>query len=141
MASVSTYLNFERSSEEAFTFYQKVFGTELLRPPMRHGDVPGSEIPEEDKNLIMNIAMPILGGHVIMASDIPKSMGMEVKPGNNIHLTLHPDTRPEADKLFAALSEGGDPRTPMQEMFWGDYYGEVVDKFGITWLINCESKT
>ena len=139
MASVSTYLNFRRESEEAFNFYAQVFGTEIMGI-MRHGEVPGAEIPDEDKNLVMNAALPILGGHLLMTSDIPESMGHEVIPGNNVQITLHPDTRGEADKLHAALAEGGSVGTEMQEMFWGDYYGDVNDKFGIRWLINCSSK-
>ena len=141
MASVSTYLNFERSTEEAFNFYKSVFGTEFVGEIMRHGDVPGAELSDEDKQLVMNVALPILGGHILMASDIPESMGMETKQGNNVNIGLHPDTRTEADALYAALSEGGTPGTPMQEMFWGDYYGDLVDKFGIHWLINCSSST
>lgn len=141
MASVSTYLNFERSTEEAFTFYKSVFGTEFIGGIMRHGDVPGAEIPDEDKQLVMNVALPILGGHVLMATDTPKSMGMELKQGNNMQICLQPDTRSEADALFTALSAGGEPGTPMQEMFWGDYYGDLVDKFGVHWLINCANSS
>jgi PhnB protein len=106
MASVSTYLNFRRESEEAFNFYAQVFGTEIMGI-MRHGDVPDAEIPDEDRNLVMNAALPILGGHLLMATDIPESMGMELKQGNNVQICLHPDTRGEADKLHAALAEGG----------------------------------
>ncbi len=141
MAHVSTYLNFERSTEEAFTFYKSVFGTEFIGGIMRHGDVPGAELPDEDKQLVMNVQLPILGGHILMGTDIPKSMGMELKQGNNIQITLHPDTRAEADALHAALSAGGEPGTPMQEMFWGDYYGDLVDKFGVHWLINCDNSS
>lgn len=139
MASVSTYLNFRNESEAAFNFYASVFRTEI-QGIMRHGEVPGAQLNDEDRNLIMNAALPILGGHMLMTSDIPASMGMNLTTGNNVQITLHPDTRAEADRLYGALSEGGRPGTPMQEMFWGDYYGELVDKFGIHWLINCSSK-
>lgn len=141
MAHVSTYLNFERSTEEAFTFYKSVFGTEFVGGIMRHGDVPGAELPDEDKQLVMNVALPILGGHVLMATDVPRSMGMELSQGNNVQISLHPDTRSGADALYAALSAGGEPGTEMQEMFWGDYYGDLVDKFGVHWLINTDSKS
>jgi PhnB protein len=139
MATVSTYLNFRRESEEAFNFYASVFGTEII-DIMRHGDVPGAELSNEDRNLVMNAALPILGGHVLMTSDIPESTGHEVIVGNNIQITLQPDTRAEADRLHAALAERGTVGQEMQEMFWGDYYGDLVDKFGIRWLINCSSK-
>lgn len=143
MATVSTYLNFTNSTEAAFNFYAAVFGTEITEI-MRHGDVPPHEgqveLSDADKQLIMNVVLPILGGHILMGTDVPDSMGMSVVPGNNIQITLHPDSRGEADKLHAALSEGGTPGTPMMEMFWGDYYGDLVDKFGIRWLINTSSK-
>lgn len=145
MAQTSTYLNFERQTEEGFNFYRSVFGTEFMGEIMRHGDVPvpdGQPGPsDEDKNLVMNVALPILGGHLLMGTDTPASMGFTLNQGNNVSLCLLPDTRSEADALFAALSAGGKAGQPMQEMFWGDYYGDLVDQFGIQWMINCSSKT
>lgn len=139
MASVSTYLNFERNTLEAFTFYKEAFGTEFLGI-MRHSDVPvpeGEQGPgDEDKDLIINIALPITGGHILMGTDAPETMGFKLRHGNGTHICLHPDTRGEADRLFAALSEGGEVEMPMADMFWGDYYGSFRDKFGIQWMIN-----
>ena len=145
MASVATYLNFERQTEEAFTFYKSVFGTEFMGPIMRHRDVPvpeGQDGPaEEDKDLVINVALPILGGHILMGTDAPESMGFTLNQGNNVYICLMPDTRVEADRLFAALSAGGKVEQPLQEMFWGDYFGSFVDKFGVQWMVNCSSKT
>lgn len=146
MAHTSTYLNFERSTEEAFNFYKSVFGTEFVGGIMRHGDVPVPEgqsgLNDEDKQLVMNVQLPILGGHLLMGTDAPESvMGKKLTQGNNVYISLHPDTRSEADGLFNALSAGGDVQVPMQEMFWGDYYGSLVDKFGICWMVNTDSKT
>ncbi len=144
MARVSTYLNFPGNTEEAFEHYKSVFGTEYLGEIMRFGDVPVGEgqepAPEAEKNAIMNIALPILGGHLLMGTDITPSMGRELRAGNNVSIVLEPDTRDEADRLFAELSDGGEALTSMQEMFWGDYYGELIDKFGIYWMINCSAK-
>jgi PhnB protein len=144
VARTSTYLNFERSTEAAFAFYKSVFGTEYVGPIMRHRDVPvpeGQPGPsEEDKDLIINVQLPILGGHLLMGTDAPQSMGFNVTQGNNVYICLDPDTRAEADRLFAALSGGGTVEMPLQEMFWGDYFGSFVDKFGVQWMINCTSK-
>lgn len=143
MARVSTYLNFPRTTEEAFTFYKKVFGTEFIGEINRMNTVPahdGKPISEEDKNLIMHVALPILGGHVLMGTDAPESMGFTVRPGNNMYICLEPDTREEADTIFAALREGGKVETELQEMFWGDYYGSLTDRFGIQWMFNCRAK-
>ena len=140
MATTSTYLNFARSTEEAFTFYKSVFGTEFVGGIIRHGDVPvpeGQPGPsDDDKRLVINVGLPILGGHLLQGTDIPESMGLRLNPGNNVYVCLHPDARAEADALFAALSAGGTVQEPMQEMFWGDYFGSLVDRFGIQWMIN-----
>lgn len=144
MARTSTYLNFPRNTEAAFTFYKSVFATDYLDEIARFGDIPVQEgqppIPEEDKNLVMHVALPITGGHILMGTDAPESMGFKVNQGNNVYLNLEPDTREEADRLFNALSEGGKVETPMQEMFWGAYYGSCSDKFGVQWMVNCANK-
>jgi PhnB protein len=144
MASVSTYLNFPRNTEEAFNFYKGVFGTEFAGEVMRMGDAPPPEgmpaIPDEDKKLVMHVALPILGGHLLMGTDAPESMGFHLTPGNNVYINLSPDTRAEADKLFQALSSGGKIEMAMEEQFWGDYFGSCVDKFGIQWMVNTTAK-
>jgi PhnB protein len=143
MARTSTYLNFARSTEEAFTFYKSVFGTEFVGGIMRHGDVPvpdGQPGPsDEDKQLVVNVQLPILGGHLLMGTDTPESMGFRLTQGNNVYVCLDPDTRAEADALFAALAAGGAVEMPLQEMFWGDYFGSLVDRFGVRWMVNCTS--
>lgn len=141
MAKTSTYLNFTRNTEEAFNFYKSVFGGDFVGGKInRFSEIPTSEniptVADEDKNLVMHIALPILGGHLLMGTDAPESMGFKVKNGNNIYISLHPDSREEADRLFALLSKDGGVEMPMQEMFWGDYYGSFIDKFGINWMIN-----
>ncbi len=143
MARVSTYLNFTRSTEEAFNFYKSVFGTEFVRPMARMGDVPmpDSPLPDADKNLVMHVSLPILGGHMLMGSDTPEALGYTVTTGNNITINLEPDTRVDADRLAKALSAGGAVEQPLQEMFWGAYWGLVVDRFGVRWMINCEAKS
>lgn len=144
MASVSTYLNFPGNTEEAFLFYRSVFGGDFEGGIRRMGEVPAvpgqPPIPEASRNLVLHVALPILGGHVLMATDASDSMGFKLQPGNNIHVNLQPDTRAEADRLFKALSRGGNVSMPLQDMFWGDYFGSLTDQFGINWMINCASK-
>ena len=144
MAKVSTYLNFPNKTEEAFTFYKSVFGGEFIGGISRFSDIPPSEgmppIAEADKNLVMHIVLPILGGHHLMGTDAPESMGFRVNFGNNIYLNLEPDTRAETKRLFDALSAGGTVEQELQEMFWGDYYGSCKDKFGVQWMFNCAEK-
>jgi PhnB protein len=146
MASVSTYLNFARNTEEAFRFYKSVFGTEFVDNKInRFGDMPAQPgaptLPDADKSLVSHVALPILGGHVLMGTDAPESMGFKLKPGNNMYIMLEPDTRADTDRLFKALGEGGTVEMPLQEMFWGDYYGSLKDRFGAQWMFNCRSKS
>ncbi len=143
MAKVSIYLNFPRNTEEAFLFYKSVFGTEFQGDIARMKDAPrDAERPlaPEDGNLVMHVALPLLGDFVLMGTDAPESMGFKVNKGNNIYINLEPDTRAECDRLFAALSEGGKIEMAMQDMFWGDYFGSCVDKFGVQWMFNCSQK-
>ena len=145
MASVSTYLNFARNTEAAFEFYKSVFRTEYSAPIHRMGEVPAAPgqppMGAEDKNLVMHVALPLLGGHLLMGTDAPESMGFKLNFGNNAYINLQPDTRAETDRLFKALSDGGKVEMSLQEMFWGDYFGSLTDKFGVQWMFNCASKT
>ncbi|HEY6142639.1 MAG TPA: VOC family protein [Flavobacterium sp.] len=145
MARVSTYLNFPKNTEEVFNFYKSVFGGEFGECGIsRFGDLPAQEgmppMAEEDKNLIMHIELEILGGHVLMATDAPESMGFNVNFGNNVHINLEPDTRNETKKLFDGLSNGGIITMELQDTFWGAYYGSCTDKFGTQWMFNCVEK-
>ena len=139
MATVATYLNFPRNTEEAFNFYKSVFKTEFYGPIMRFGPKACGDqvVPEADQNLVMHVGLPILGGHLLMGTDTTESMGQPHVAGNNVSINLMPDTKAEADALFAALSKGGTVGCPMQDMFWGDYFGFLTDKFGINWMVNC----
>jgi PhnB protein len=144
MARVSIYLNFPRSTEDAFNFYKSVFGTEIVSPIVRFKDIPSGPgqppLAEKDKNLVMHVELPILGGQVLMGTDAPETMGFKVTTGNNIFINLEPDTRTETEKLFRSLSSGGEIQMALQEMFWGGYFGSIIDRFGVRWMFNCAAK-
>src|SRR5487761_2379975 len=111
MPRVSTYLNFMGNTEEAFNFYKSVFGTEFLTPVTRMGDMPPTpgapELSDAEKNMVMHVELPILAGHVIMATDMLESMGHERRLGNNITINLELEDRRETERLFGILSDGG----------------------------------
>ncbi len=145
MSRTSTYLNFPRNTEDAFNFYKTVFGTEFVDNGIsRFSEIPAQEgapsLAEADKHLVMHVELPILGGHILMGTDAPESMGFNVIMGNNVHINLEPDTKEETKKLFDALSAGGKVTMELADMFWGAYFGSCVDQFGIQWTFNCMNK-
>ena len=144
MSKVSIYLNFQGKTEEAFNFYKSVFGTEFIGPIRYNKDIPAQPgmpgFPENELNKVMHVCLPILGGTNIMATDMLESMGHKLKIGNNVSINLEPDTRAETENLFNKLSEGGSDIMPLQDMFWGAYWGCCLDKFGIRWMFNCMAK-
>jgi len=144
MARVSTYLNFPNNTEEAFNFYRSVFGGEFMGGVYRFSEVPPAEgqppMNESDKNLVMHVALEILGGHVLMGTDAPESMGFTVNFGNNVYINLEPDTKEQTQELFNKLSDGGKVEMELQDMFWGAYYGSCKDKYGVQWMFNCNEQ-
>lgn len=144
-ARVSSYLNFDGKTEEAFLFYKSVFKTDFIGKGIeRFSDIPTEAghppLAEEIKKMVLHVELPILGGHILMGTDAPKEMGFTLKKGNNMHICLEPETRAEADRLFNELSQGGNVTMPMADMFFGAYFGEFSDKYGINWMINYQNK-
>ena len=144
MARVNTYLNFARETEEAFNFYKSIFGGEFEGKISRFSEIPEQEgqvpVKRDDQNLIMHICLPIMGGHRLMGTDAPESMGFKIEKGNNISISLEPDLREETERIFNALAEEGEIEMPIQPMFWGDYFGSCVDKYGIRWMLSYPNK-
>jgi len=136
MIKLETYLNFNGNTEEAFEFYKSVFGGEFSSL-IRFKDMPmdGVSIPEADAGKIMHISLPI-GENTLMASDSLESLGMKLNQGNNVYVFIAPDSKEEADRIFAALSAGGVIEMAMADQPWGDYFGSLRDKFGVMWMIN-----
>jgi PhnB protein len=104
---------------------------------MKMKDAPGTEnLTESEKNRTMHVSLPIGKDNLLMGSDILPSMGHKLTKGNNNYISLHPESKAEADRLFNGLSEGGVIEMAMADQFWGDYFGSFIDKFGICWMIN-----
>lgn len=138
MASVNAYLTFNGNCREAFDFYKSVFGGEYPyigtfgeMPPME-----GKETPKEDKDKIMHVTLPISKETVLMGSDTSGEGTSHFKQGNNIAISINTESKEEADKLFNGLSTGGMITMPLEETFWGAYFGMFTDKFGISWMVN-----
>ena len=142
MASINPYLVFNGIFEEAFLFYQSVFGGEFPYVG-KFSDMPAgdenSTLSEDDANKIMHISLPIGKDSVLMGSDSNSASG-EVTFGGNMSISINAESKQEADRLFDGLSAGGNPFMPMNQTFWGAYFGMFVDKFGIHWMVNFDEE-
>ena len=136
MAAINPYLNFNGNTEEAFNFYKSVFGGEFLAVMRFKDNAECAQVSESDKNRIMHIALPIGNGNILMATDSLESLGQKLTVGNNFYICLSPESKKEAEKHFNGLSAGGKIEMPLQDMFWGAYYGSFADKFGVQWMVN-----
>ena len=139
MAILNTYLVFEGNCEAAFNFYRSSFGGELI-DLIRFGEMPPQEemppLPDEMKNRIMHVGLPISAETILMGSDTMPGMGPNTKIGNNFSISIGVSSKEEADRLMAALSEGGKVTMPLEVTFWSAYFGMWTDKFGINWMVD-----
>ncbi|HEX5551998.1 MAG TPA: VOC family protein [Chitinophagaceae bacterium] len=135
MALINPHINFNGNAEEAFNFYKSVFGGEFAKI-IRFKDISSPEYPvaENEANKIMHIALPI-GKNMLMANDVPQSMGRVNENENRSKISISAESREEADKLYSGLSADGNIEVP-----WDSYFGMFRDKFGIEWMVNFDPK-
>jgi PhnB protein len=135
--NVHPYLNFAGNAEEAMRFYAQALGGTLTEVH-RFGSMPmdGFELSPEQQNMVMHVGLGLADGQMIMASDTLPGMGPAYQLGNHISVSLHPDSREQADRIFQALAAGGTVDMPIADQFWGDYYGSLTDRFGVQWMVN-----
>ena len=135
--TLSIYINFEGNCREAFDFYRSVFGGEFSNE-MAFSDMPPSDetpIPDGWQDKVMHVSYPI-GNSVLMGSDMPPGFGPPLTVGTNYSVSYSASSRDEADRVFAAISEGGQVTMELQDMFWGDYFGALTDRFGVNWQVS-----
>ncbi len=140
MALINPHINFSGNAEEAFNFYKSVFGGEFAKI-MRFKDLANPEflVAEKEVNKIMHIALPI-GKNVLMANDVPESMGRTNENENRSKISISAESKEEADKLFNGLSAGGQIEFPLGHIPWGSYFGMFRDKYGIEWIVDFDPK-
>lgn len=138
MASINPHINFNGNAEEAFNFYQSVFGGEFSKI-MRFKDLESAEfqVAAHEANKIMHIALPI-GKNFLMANDVPEILGRTNENENRSKIVINAESREEAYKLFNGLSAGGQIEMPLSESPWGAYFGMFRDKYGIEWMVSFE---
>lgn len=134
MKSVNPYLNFNGNTEEAFKFYQTVFGGELQIDRFKDlEDNMGAT--GEDLNKIANVALPLGDSTILFGSDIIESMGQTLAAGNNFYINLETESDEETERLFSELSAGGEIEMPLENTGWAKKFGMFADKFGIRWMV------
>lgn len=133
--SLSTYLTFDGNCREAFEFYRSVFGTEFVVLTTFAEAPEDMGVPDAHRDNVMHVTLPI-GSSVLMGSDNDPS-GPPVVVGNNFSISVDIEGRQESDDLIGKLSDGGTVTMPMQETFWGSYFGTCTDKFGVNWMVSC----
>lgn len=136
MRAINPWINFNGNAEEAFTFYQSVFGGEFSKV-VRFKDLASDEfpIPANEADKIMTIALPIGKNNVLLANDVPEFMGRVSESENRSKIAVSAESREEADHLFNGLSAGGTVEGPIGDSPWGTYAGMFRDKYGIEWII------
>ncbi|MCU4157525.1 VOC family protein [Carboxylicivirga sp. A043] len=136
MATINPYINYNGNCEEAFLFYQSVFGGDFEYMG-RYKDMPSEEpMAEEEANMIMHISLRISKETVLMGSDTHEAFGPPCELGTNISISVNTDSEQEAETLFTGLSASGQINMPLGKTFWGAYFGMLTDKFGISWMVN-----
>ncbi|MHB1371933.1 MAG: VOC family protein [Pseudomonadaceae bacterium] len=136
---LSTYLTFDGQARAAFTFYQQVLGGTLEM--MTFAQAPEAErFPAEHRERIMHVCLT-LDDYRLMASDTMPGMDCGSGPYEGIKgcsISLHPASVAEGERLFAGLSAGGQVIMPMEKTFWAERFGMFTDRFGVSWMVNCE---
>lgn len=139
MKAVNIYLTYNGNCKEAFDFYKSVLGGEYSHFNT-FGEMPQQEgmppVKEEDKNKVMHVSLPIGEHTVLMGSDTGGEWAKSFKQGNNFSVSVSTDKKEEADRIFKELSKGGTVMMPMENTFWGSYFGMFTDKFGINWMVS-----
>ncbi len=141
MNTVNIYLTFNGDCEEAFKFYQSVFGGEFSSFS-RFNEMPPEAspepIPETMGKRIMHVSLPISKETELMGSDVGGEWTKSFIQGNNFSISANTPDKEEANRVFNALAEGGKITVPLADSFWGSYFGMLVDKFGINWMVSCD---
>ena len=141
MALINPYVHFNGNAEEAFTFYQSVFGGQFAKM-IRYKDLANDAFPiaENDADRLMHISLPISKTNFLMGSDVLEVMGQVTENDNRNTISISAKSRAEADKLFNGLSAGGQIEMPMADGPFGAYFGMFTDKYGVQWMVNFEGE-
>jgi PhnB protein len=132
---VSVYLSFNGDCEAAFQLYESSLGARV-GPIFRYAGTPFIDrVPADWSEKIMHGSVTV-GDQVLMGADVAPD---QYEPPKGISLSLHPDSVEDSERIFDALAQGGRVLAPLEKTFWAERFGMVVDRFGIPWMINCDT--
>ena len=131
--TLSIYLTFDGNCREAFEFYRSVFGGEFQTMSTFADGPQGMPVSNDDKDKIMHASLPI-GTSVLMGSD-QSDQSPPFVSGSNFSVSVDAESRAHSDELLENLATGGVVTMPMEETFWGAYFGMCTDRFGINWMV------
>ncbi len=131
-------LHFNGNCREVFEFYRSVFGGDFTWFSTFRDMPDPTGIAEEEMDQVLHASLDI-GGTTLMGSDVPRAFGPPVDQGNNFSVSCQTESREQTEELFRKISEGGEVTMPLDDMFWGAYFGSCTDRFGINWMFNCEN--
>lgn len=126
---LAVYVNYSGSCEEAFAFYAKHLGAKLEGEIRRHGEMPNPSIPADWSDKVLHARMQ-LGSTVLMGADVPHA-----EPMRSSYLTIFADTEADAERIYAALTEGGDVFMELQQTPFANRFAMLRDRFGANWML------
>ncbi|MGZ4814650.1 MAG: VOC family protein [Terriglobales bacterium] len=136
MMQVNPYLSFNGRCEEAFNLYARVLNGKIAFM-MKKGESPmANQTPPEERNQIMHATLQV-GNTTIQGADAPPQYYS--KPAG-FSVAISTKDLKEAERIFNALSQGGDVKMPFQKTFWSPGFGMFIDRFSIPWMVNCEQQ-
>jgi PhnB protein len=136
MSTINPYLNFNGNTEDAFNFYKSVFGGEFLSLKRFKETPDGKYLSESNREKISHISLPIGQGYILIGTDALESLEESQSEKNHYYISIQADSKEDAKRIYNELSSGGKIEMPIQDIFWGAYFGMFADKFGIQWMVN-----
>ncbi|PZO62715.1 MAG: VOC family protein [Pseudoxanthomonas suwonensis] len=134
---MNPYLNFSGNCRQAFDAYQAIFGARLLFAHSWGESPMAADAPGGNPDAIMHATLQFPDGTLLMGADCP---AQQCQPVQGVSLSVNAGSIEEAERLFAALSQGGQVTMPLEPTFWAARFGMCTDAYGVPWMVNCEMR-
>lgn len=135
---LNVYLTFDGNCRAAFDFYKSVFGGDFVVCQTFGDGPPDMGVTGAEKDHIMHVSLPV-GSSTLMGSDTTGESAGTLSIGTNFSISIDGESKEHCDDLFGKLTDSGEVTMPLQETFWGSYFGMCRDQFGINWMLSFET--